>query len=95
MVKFKIKYPKDYKGKKYHKDGDIVEVSEESAAIFTERKIGKVVEGDEAEDTDETGASGEATDTDPGAAVTPDPNAGKVVGSTGGKVEEKKDTTKK
>lgn len=42
-VKFKVAYPKDFKGKKYWNDGDIVETSQSSASSFEERGLGKVV----------------------------------------------------
>jgi hypothetical protein len=39
LVKVLIKYPPDWKKDKFFKDGDIVEVSPESAATFVEKGI--------------------------------------------------------
>ena len=95
MVKFKFNYPKEYKGKKFHKNGETIEVSEESARIFTDRGIGKVIGGKDTDDTDDTDDqkdSGKNDDTATSGKVdSVDPNAGKVVGSTGPKSEGKSD----
>lgn len=47
MPKFKFKFPANYKPAKFYSDGDIAEVSEESAKQFTEEGIGSVVDGKE------------------------------------------------
>ena len=39
LVKVEISYPKDFKGTKYFKDGDIKEVSPETAELFIQKGI--------------------------------------------------------
>ena len=41
-VKFKVAYPKGYTGKKFWKDGDVIDASKESAAQFEEMGLGKI-----------------------------------------------------
>lgn len=54
-VRFLVEYPKDYKGIKQMPEGPVI-ISKESAAIFTEMGIGKVVQESEKSDevSDET-----------------------------------------
>lgn len=40
-VKFTVGYSKDFKGKKYWNDGDVIEISQESAEQFKKLGIGK------------------------------------------------------
>ena len=47
LVKVLIKYPADWKKDKFFKDGDIKEVSPETAATFVEIGIATIVDGDE------------------------------------------------
>lgn len=42
-VKFLVKYPSDYVGKKWFKDGAVITTSKESANKFLNQKIGKVL----------------------------------------------------
>lgn len=42
-VTFEYNYPKDYKGKKWFKDGDKTIISKESAELFIKQGIGKIV----------------------------------------------------
>ena len=42
-VKFQVNYSEDFKAKKYWKNGDIIEVSKESAKQFEEKGIGKEI----------------------------------------------------
>ena len=41
-VKFKVAYPKGYKGDRFWNDGDVIETSKESAAQFEEMGLGKI-----------------------------------------------------
>lgn len=49
LVKVLVKYPTDWKKDKFFKDGDIAEVSPESAATFVEIGIATMVDGEEEE----------------------------------------------
>lgn len=42
-IKVKIKYPKTFKGVKYYSDGDIVNISAESAEMFKKAGIGTIL----------------------------------------------------
>lgn len=42
-VQFLVKYPSDYVGKKWFKDGVTIITSKESAAKFVNQKIGKIL----------------------------------------------------
>lgn len=67
VVKVKIQYPEDYKGKKFFADGVVQEVSKETAGIFLEKGIATLVTGpilaatDSSETTPELTAAAAAT----------------------------------
>jgi hypothetical protein len=43
LVKIKVSYPKDFEGEKYMKEGMIYQVSKESAQLFVDKKIAKII----------------------------------------------------
>lgn len=63
-IQFKVSYPKNYRGQRFWRDGDIIDTSIESAIDFEKRNLGKIVKDEVSKSVkDETG---EPQQDDPG-----------------------------